>query len=107
MFNSADQLQYFHDHQAPAQPSQLPDVEELMHQDGPLLSLLHVDRVYLEYENGGGTIIHVDDVGPDAKKKMVEGMEVLRCCDGGIHRVVWQVPRSVDGDWQVLSESIS
>ena len=48
----ADQLPDGHDHQSPAQPNQLPDVEELMHQDGP--SLLDVDQVYLEYANGGG-----------------------------------------------------
>jgi hypothetical protein len=96
----ADQLPNGHGHQSPAQPNQLPDVEELMHQDGP--SLLDVDQVYLEYENGGGTIINVDEIGPDAKKKMVEGMEVIELCDDGIHRVVWQVPRTVDGDWQCL-----
>ena len=50
----------------------------------------------------GGTIINVDEIGPDAKKKMVEGMEVIELCDDGIHRVVWQVPRTVDGDWQCL-----
>ena len=52
MSTSADWTQDVHDHQTPAQPNQLPDVEELMHQDGP--SLLDVDHVYLEYENGGG-----------------------------------------------------
>ena len=100
MSTSADQLQDVHDHQTPAQPNQLPDVDELMHQDGP--SLLDEDHVYLEYEHGGGTIINVDEIGPDAKKKMVEGMEVIELCDDGIHRVVWQVPRTVDGDWQCL-----
>ena len=51
MSTSADRLQDVHDHHAPAQPNQLPDVEELMHQDGP--SLLDVDHVYLEHESGG------------------------------------------------------
>jgi hypothetical protein len=50
----------------------------------------------------GGTIINVDEIGPDAKKKMVEGMEVIELSDDGIHRVVWHVPRTVDGDWQCL-----
>ena len=96
----ADQLPDGHDHQSPATPNHLPDVEEIMHQDGP--SLLDVDQVYLENENGLGTIINVDEIGQDAKKKMVEGMAVIELCDDGIHRVVWQVPRTVDGDWQCL-----
>ena len=49
-----------------------------------------------------GLIINVDEVGPDVKKRMVEGMEVIELCDDGIRRVVWQVPRTVDGDWQCL-----
>ena len=100
MFTSADQLQDVHDHQTPAQPNQLPDVEKFMHRDAP--SLLDVDQVYLSYENGGATIINVDEIGPDAKKKMVEGGEVIKLCDDGIHRVVWEVPRTADGDWQCL-----
>ncbi len=96
----ADQLPDGHDHQSPAKQNQLPDVEELMHQYGP--SWPDVDHVYSEYEAGGVTIIYVDDICPDAKKKMVEGMEVIELCDDGIHRVVWQVPRTVDGDWQCL-----
>ena len=101
MFTSADQLQDAqHDHPAPAQPNQLPDVEGLMHQDG--LSLLDVDQVYLEYANGEATIINVDELGLDAKKKKVEGKEVINFCDDGIHRVVWQAPRLVDGEWQCL-----
>ena len=55
---------------------ELPDVEELMHHDGH--SLLDVDQVYLKYENGDGTIINVDGIGPYAKKKMVEGMEEIK-----------------------------
>ena len=43
MSTSADQLQYVRDRQTPAQPNQLPDVEELMHRDGP--SVPDVDHV--------------------------------------------------------------
>ena len=100
MSTSADQLQDVHDHQSPAQPYQLPDVEEFMHHDGP--SLLDVDQVYLEYANGEATIINVDELCLDAKKKKVEGKDVIKFCDDGIHRVVWQVPRLVDGEWQCL-----
>ena len=56
----------------------------------------------MEHADGGGTTISVDEVGPDAKKKMVEGMVVIELCGDGIHRVVWQVPRTVDDDWQCL-----
>ena len=60
-------------------------------------------QVYLEYENGGGTIRNVDEICPDAKKRMVEGMEVIELCDDGIHRVVWEVPMAgVDCEWQCL-----
>ena len=104
MSTSADQLQDVlpdvEELMNESSPNQLPDVEEIMHQDGP--SLLDVDQVYLENENGLGTIINVDEIGQDAKKKMVEGMAVIELCDDGIHRVVWQVPRTVDGDWQCL-----
>ena len=75
-------------------------VQELIAQDAP--SLLDVDQIYLAYENGAAAIINVDEIGPDAKKKMVEGREVIKLCDDGIHRVVWEVPRTVDGDWQCL-----
>ena len=112
MSTSADQLQDVHDHQAPAQPNQLPDVEELMHQDAPSLllinadeaainkstsadqlqevhdhqapaqpdqlpdasvQLLDVDQKYLTHHNGGASIINAKKIGPDAKKKMVDG----------------------------------
>ena len=96
MSTSADQLQDVHEHQAPAQPHQLPDVEELMHQDAP--SLLDVDQVYLQYENGGATIINVDEIGPDAKKKIINGREVIELCDDGIHRLVWETC----DEWQCL-----
>ena len=124
MSTSADQLQDVH---VPAQPNQFKEMQRLpgscvlpfegitqpVHQDA--LSLLDVDQVYLEYEDGGATIINVDEIGPDAKKKKVESMEMIELCDGGIHKVVWQVPRmacicsaassssrTVDGDWQRL-----
>ena len=130
MSTSADQLQDVHDHQAPAQPNQLPDVEELMHQDAPQevqdhkapaqpdqlpdidecmhpmlvpLQLLDVDQIYLIHHNGGASIINAKKIGPDAKKKMVDGKEVIKLCDDGIHRVVWEVPMAgVDGKWQCL-----
>ena len=140
MSTSADQLQDVHDHQAPAQPNQLPDIEKLMHQDAPSLllinadeaainkstsadqpqevhdhqaqaqpelpdasfQLLDVDQIYLTHHNGGASIINAKKIGPDAKKKMVDGKEVIKLCDDGIHRVVWEVPRTVDGDWQCL-----
>ena len=130
MSTSADQLQDVHDHQAPAQPNQLPDVEELMHQDAPQevhdhqapaqpdqlpdidecmhpmvvpLQLLDVDQIYLTHHNGGASIISVWKIGPDAKKKMVDGKEVIKLCDDGIHRVVWEVPMAgVECEWQCL-----
>ena len=121
MSTSADQLQDVHDHQAPAQPNQLPDVEELMHQDAPQevhdhqapaqpdqlpdasFQLLDVDQIYLTHHNGGASIINAKKIGPDAKKKIVDGKEVIKLCDDGIHRVVWEVPMAgVDCEWQCL-----
>ena len=130
MSTSADQLQDVHDHQAPAQPNQLPDVEELMHQDAPQevhdhqapaqpdqlpdidecmhpmvvpLQLLDVDQIYLTHHNGGASIINAKKIGPDAKKKMADGKEVIKLCDDGIHRVVWEVPMAgVECEWQCL-----
>ena len=140
MSASADQLHDVHDHQAPAQPNQLPDVEELMHQGAPSLllvnaddaainkstsadqlqevhdhqapaqpdqlpdasfQLLVVDQIYLTHHNGGASIINAKKIGPDAKKKIVDGKEVIKLCDDGIHRVVWEVPMAgVDCEWQ-------
>ena len=120
MSTSADQLQDVHDHQAPAQPNQLPDVEELMHQDAPQevqdhqapaqpdqlpdasFQLLDVDQIYLTHHNGGASIINAKKTGPDAKKKMVDGKEVIKLCDDGLHRVVWEVPMAGDDGWQCL-----
>ena len=103
--------------EAPAQPDQLPDVEELMPQDAPYLllgeatintstsadqlpnesfQLLDVDQIYLFHHNGGANIINAKTIGPDAKKKMVDGKKVIKLCDDGIHRVVWEVPRADD-----------
>ena len=68
-----------------------------------ILSLLDVDNIYLKYENGKGTIINVDEIGPDAKKKMADGKAVIKLCDDGLHRVVWEVPMAeVDCEWQCL-----
>jgi hypothetical protein len=142
MSTNADQLQDVHDHQTPAQPNQLPEVEELMHQDAPSLllinadeaainkstsadqlqevhdhqapaqpdqlpdasfQLLDVDQIYLTHHNGGASIINAKKIGPDAKKKMVDGKEVIKLCDDGLHRVVWEVPMAgVDCEWQCL-----
>ena len=91
---SADQLQEVHDHQAPAQPDQLPDAS---------FQLLDVDQIYLTHHNGGASIINAKKIGPDAKKKMVDGKEVIKLCDDGLHRVVWEVPMAgVDCEWQCL-----
>ena len=80
------------DHQAPAQPDQLPDAS---------FQLLDVDQIYLTHHNGGASIINAKKIGPDAKKKMVDGKEVIKLCDDGIHRVVWEVPMAgVDCEWQ-------
>ena len=130
MSTNADQLHDVHDHQAPAQPNQLPDIEELMHQDAPQevqdhkapaqpdqlpdidecmhpmvvpLQLLDVDQIYLTHHNGGASIINAKKIGPDAKKKMVDGKEVIKLCDDGLHRVVWEVPMAgVDSEWQCV-----
>ena len=124
----ADQLQDVHDHRAPAQPNQLADVEELMPQDAPSLllinadevhdhqaptqpdqlpdasfQLLDVDQIDLTHHNGGANIINAKTIGPNAKKKIVDGKAVIKLCDDGIHRVVWEVPMDgVDGEWQCL-----
>ena len=91
---SADQLQEVHDHQAPAQPDQLPDAS---------FQLLDVDQIYLTHHNGGANIINAKKVGPDAKKKMVDGKEMIKLCDDGLHRIVWDVPMAgVDCDWQCI-----
>ena len=95
---SADQLQEVHDHQAPAQPDQLPDAS---------FRLLDVDQIYLTHHNGGVSIINAKKIGPDAKKKMVGRFSALRLCDDGIHRVVWEVPRTDDCpevDWPRCKE---
>ena len=143
MSTNAEQLQDVHDHQAPAQPNQLPYVEELMHQDAPSFllinvdeaainkstsadqpqevhdhqaqaqpaqlpdasfQLLDVDQIYLTHHNGGAsTIINAKMASPDAKKKIVDGKEVIKLCDDGIHRVVWYIPMAgVDCEWQCL-----
>jgi hypothetical protein len=139
MSTSADQLQDVHDHQAPAQPNQLPDVEELLlinadeaainkstsadqlqavhdHQapaqpdlvpvytcDDASFQLLDVDQIYVIHHHGFASIINAKLIGPDAKKKMVDGKEVIKLCDDGIHRVVWEVPMAgVDCEWQCL-----
>ena len=143
MSTNAEQLQDVHDHQAPAQPNQLPYVEELMHQDAPSFllinadeaainkstsadqlqevhdhqapaqpdqlpdasfQLLDVDQIYLTHHNGGAsTIINAKMANPDAKKKIVDGKEVIKLCDDGIHRVVWEIPMAgVDCEWQCL-----
>ena len=58
---------------------------------------------YLTHHNGGASIINAKKIGPDAKKKMVDGKEVIKLCGDGIHRVVWEVPMAgVDGEWQCL-----
>ena len=91
------------DHQTPAQPAQLTDdVDWFMHQDASF-QMLDVDQIYLMSGNGGATVIkNVHEIGPDAKKKMVDGKEVIKLCDDGINRVVWEVPMAgVDG-WQCL-----
>ena len=91
---SANQLQEVHDHQAPAQPDQLPDAS---------FQLLDVDQIYLTHHNGGASIINAKKIGPDAKKKMVDGKEVIKLCDDGLHRVVWEVPMAgVDSEWQCV-----
>ena len=83
------------DHQAPAQPDQLPDAS---------FQLLDVDQIYLTHHNGGASIINAKKIGPDAKKKMVDGKEVIKLCDDGIHRVVWEVPMAgVDCERQCCS----
>ena len=65
--------------------------------------LLDVDTIYLELPNGGASIINAKKIGPDAKKKMVDGKEVIKLCDDGLHRVVWEVPMAgVDCEWQCL-----
>ena len=99
---SADQLQEVHDHQAPAQPDQLPDIDECMHQDASF-QLLDVDQIYLTHHNGGASIINAKKIVPNAKKKVVDGKEVIKLCDDGLHRVVWEVPMAgVDCEWQCL-----
>ena len=65
-------------------------------------ALLDVEQVYLEDANAGDIIINVTELTPHAEKKMVDGKEMMELCDDGIHRVVWQVPRLVDGEWQCL-----
>ena len=58
---------------------------------------------YLTHDNGGASIINAKKIGPDAKKKMVDGKEVIQLCDDGLHRVVWEVPMAgVDCEWQCL-----
>ena len=65
--------------------------------------LLDVDQIYLTHHNGGASIINAKKIGPDAKKKMVDGKEVIKLCDDGIHRVVWEIPMAgVDCEWQCL-----
>ena len=99
---SADQLQEVHDHQAPGQPDQLPDIDECMHQDASF-QLLDVDQIYLTHHNGGASIINAKKIVPNAKKKVVDGKEVIKLCDDGLHRVVWEVPMAgVDCEWQCL-----
>ena len=91
---SADQLQEVHDHQAPAQPDQLPDAS---------FQLLDVDQIYVIHHNGFASIINAKLIRPDAKKKMVDGKEVIKLCDDGLHRVVWEVPMAGVGcEWQCL-----
>ena len=91
---NADQLQEVHDHQAPAQPDQLPDAS---------FQSLDADQIYLTHHNGGANIINAKTIGPNAKKKIVDGKAVIKLCDDGIHRVVWEVPMDgVDGGWQCL-----
>ena len=37
------------------------------------------------------------------QKKMVDGKEVIKLCDDGLHRVVWEVPMAgVDSEWQCV-----
>ena len=77
-------------------------IDELMHQDG-LFSMLDVDQIYLMMAMGVPLSSNVHEIGPDAKKKMVDGKEVIKLCDDGIHRVVWEVPMAgVECDWQCL-----
>ena len=65
--------------------------------------LLDVDQIYLTHHNGGASSINAKTIGPDAKKKMVDGKEVIKLCDDGLHRVVWEVPMAgVDGEWHCL-----
>ena len=96
MSTSADQLQDVHDHQAPAQPDQLPDAS---------FQLLDVDTIYLTHHNGGASIINAKKIDPSSKcqKNMVDCKEVNKLCDDGLHRVVWEVPMAgVDCEWQCL-----
>ena len=142
MSTNADQLQDVHDHQAPAQPNQLPYVEELMHQDAPSFLLIHadeaainkstsadqlqevhdhqapaqpdqlpdasfqlldVDHIYLPHHNGGASTIINAKMASPGKKKIVDGKEVIKLCDDGIHRVVWEIPMAgVVCEWQCL-----
>ena len=91
---SADRLQEVHDHQAPAQPDQLPDAS---------FQLLDVDQIYVIHHNGFASIINAKLIRPDAKKKMVDGKDVIKLCDDGLHRVVWEVPMAGVGcEWQCL-----
>jgi hypothetical protein len=52
--------------------------------------LLDVNKVYLAYDNGTAIITDADQIGSYAKKKIVNGMEVIHLCADGIHRVVWE-----------------
>ena len=89
---SADQE--VRDRWAPAQPDQLPDAS---------FQLLDVDQIYLTHHNGGASIINAKKIGPDAKKTMVDGKEVIELCDDGFHKIVWEVPMAGDDcEWQCL-----
>ena len=63
-----------------------------LNQTNASFQLLDVDQIYLTHHNGGASIINAKKIGPDAKKKMVDGKEVIKLCDDGIHKVVWEIP---------------
>ena len=65
--------------------------------------LLDVDQIYLTHHNGGASITNAQKIGPHAKKKMIDGKEVIKLCEDGLHRVVWEVPMAGDDcEWQCL-----
>ena len=83
-----------------------------MDEDEP--SYLDVHQVILEHEGYGEVLMKVDEIGPHAKKKMKNGMQLIQLCEDGIHRAVWQQPmiaflssaassssRTVDDDWEL------